>query len=295
MVYNIHHFIAYQTISAFFCLQLTSSTAYSQSDPDIVCGSSDHDQLKHLAIFYGVIWLIFIPLHMIYYNERYQHVGLLSALSSLFKKRASTLEEAAEDTDSKFPKDGRSIEMVSNPSAETSIQTRKNRVISSITNDDEEEDNQDNHQTLKEERWKKGSNKHIVFVRDFKFDLRYWHVLIFLRKTVLPIAIMISDRRVIQAQAESMLFIIIIFYFLAERCRPFWLKRFNNLDTLSSEVVIISLVLNDLASSENSKVSLLGASLGLLGQLIFYFKTVQLFIRIHREEKILKNSEINPF
>eukprot|EP01016_Furgasonia_blochmanni_P057291 TRINITY_DN9929_c0_g1_i2.p1 TRINITY_DN9929_c0_g1~~TRINITY_DN9929_c0_g1_i2.p1 ORF type:complete len:386 (-),score=55.55 TRINITY_DN9929_c0_g1_i2:307-1431(-) len=140
----------------------------------------------------------------------------------------------------------------------------------------------------KEERWKRKTDKLLVFSRDFKPQWRAWYLVILVRKTVFPLAIMASDRTNNTAQAGSMLFLVALFYFLSERCKPFWLKRFNNLDTLASEIIIVNITLTELIFPGEWIINTVSAIAGLVFQCIFYLKTLQLFIRIHKEERLLK-------
>eukprot|EP01016_Furgasonia_blochmanni_P006136 TRINITY_DN12446_c0_g1_i2.p1 TRINITY_DN12446_c0_g1~~TRINITY_DN12446_c0_g1_i2.p1 ORF type:complete len:126 (-),score=8.66 TRINITY_DN12446_c0_g1_i2:16-393(-) len=78
------------------------------------------------------------------------------------------------------------------------------------------------------------------------------------------------------------------------RDRPYWLKRFNNLDTLSSEILIITLSFKELIESKNPITSFIISSAGWIVQLIFYLKCIQLFYRIHREERFLAEQQTSP-
>ena len=276
-IYNYHHLIAYTVIGSFFCERLTLSTSFSKVDHEIVCWSREHMSLMGRAILVGTLWLVGIPLSMIYYNFKHQSIArgeminLVAKKLNFFKKQDnSRLGKAPEATQlerkpNSMTKTLNNHKMDENPSGDNagsvgsadgipreaseikSLESEKQKEAETAETEVEDEGDDRN-----EERWKRKIEKELVFVRDFKVVWRSWHQVILLRKTVLPLAIMISDRTNIESQVGGMMFILAFFYFLTERSRPYWLKRFNHLDTLLSEIVIAALALKEITALGDS-------------------------------------------
>jgi hypothetical protein len=298
-VYNVHHFLAFNAIGAFFCEQLTINGWFSRLDPDIVCLSSDHYALMVPALLAGLLWLVFIPIHLSFYNHKYQQVevGDLFASStirnrvlSIFNKTFKTQSPKQTQSSNRRLEESGFSPTSEDQTTNQSIVEAKPKQKSGNTQQLDDATDDDDIDEVKEERWKKKVDKHVVFVRDLHKQWASWHQILFLRKTILPLAIMVSERGDPEAQAGTMIFIVALFYFLGERFNPYRLKRFNNLETLASEIIIINLAFKDLITVPNPLLNGFITSLGWISQSIFYFKVVQLYARNRREERWLREN-----
>ena len=106
-----------------------------------------------------------------------------------------------------------------------------------------------------------------------------------LKKALLAFLVSSIRNEKYSSQIYSVVVVLAIFYFLSERSKPYKLKRLNNLETLSLELIILTLSIIETVKFDSEKMQSVLSYIIILIHILFYFKSIMIFLRLDAEEK----------